>query len=388
MTETLSRPSARPPAAAAPDRTLLLEAAVAALGVAVRGLLLLGVPVLLVWWAEDRSGTSAADALRAVGQLWLVAHGAWLELPDGRLGLTPLGLVLLPLVLCRRAGQRLAEDRPERSTLRTGLALAVPYAVVAGLLTVPAESDALRPLPLVAAGSALVLAAAGTAWGVHAGRRPGTPPRLPARVRLCAAGAAGALVALCAAAALVVAVALALDGGAAVELADSTEPGAVGGLGLTAAGAALAPNAVLWVVAWFAGPGFALGTGTTVRPFAVELGPVPALPLLAALPAGPPPTWLGVLCLAVPVLAGAVGGVLIARRRLPASWAGAARDALGCGVLAGAVAGVLLALSGGPLGGGHLATVGPSAWQVAPLLSVEIAAGAGVALALACRRRG
>ncbi|MGC5276343.1 DUF6350 family protein, partial [Escherichia coli] len=54
------------------------------------------------------------------------------------------------------------------------------------------------------------------------------------------------------------------------------------------------------------GAGFALGTGTTVAPQAVELGPVPALPVLGALPSGAGEAFLAVL--AVPLLAGIIAG--------------------------------------------------------------------------------
>ena len=44
---------------------------------------------------------------------------------------------------------------------------------------------------------------------------------------------------------------------------------------------------------YLVGPGFALGTGTVVSPAEVDLGPVPALPVLAAIPAdGPAPGWV------------------------------------------------------------------------------------------------
>ena len=45
-----------------------------------------------------------------------------------------------------------------------------------------------------------------------------------------------------------------------------------------------APTAVVWGTSYLAGPGFAVGTGTSVAITGVHLGAVPALPLLAALP--------------------------------------------------------------------------------------------------------
>jgi hypothetical protein len=167
-------------------------------------------------------------------------------------------------------------------------------------------------------------------------------------------------------------------------VAEGTEPGAVGGLGLLLLGLSLVPNAVVWAASWWAGPGFAVGAGTSVGPFGVELGAVPALPLLTALPASAPPTWLGVLALAVPVLAGALSGRLLAGG---GSWLRLLGDAVLAGLVAGASLGLLAALSGGPLGGERLAVVGPSGWQVGALVAVQVAVGVTAGAVLHRRSR-
>ena len=94
---------------------------------------------------------------------------------------------------------------------------------------------------------------------------------------------------------------------------------------------AVAPNAVLFGSAYLLGPGFAVGTGTVVSPSVVALGPVPAFPLLAALPgSGPTPEWaMGVL--AVPVVVGAVGAVLAQRAYRVPAYDSAALRGFGCG---------------------------------------------------------
>jgi hypothetical protein len=389
MTDTLTPPSvARSPSTQpSPVGAHLASGAVAAAGAAVRGLLLLAVPVVLVWWAEDRTGSSSlVDAARATGQLWLVAHGAWLDLPVGRLGLTPLGLTLLPLLLCRRAGRVVGGSRPGRPVLVTGVAVGVPYGLLAAALAAATAGDTLRPMPLVAGGVGLVLAGASAAVGAwQAERGPARAARARPRLHAALLGCVAGLAVLAAAGALLVAGALALDAGTAGVLAESTEPGAVGGLGLALLGVAFAPNAVVWAVSWFAGPGFAVGVGTSVSPLGVELGPVPTLPLLAALPGGGPPSW-AVLALAVPVLAGAVAAGVVQRRGGAVPGRQAALDVALSVVLAGALLAVLAAVSGGPLGGEHLSSVGPSAWRVGSLAAVEMALGAGLAL-LVLRRR-
>ena len=73
------------------------------------------------------------------------------------------------------------------------------------------------------------------------------------------------------------------------------------------------PNAIVWAISFTLGPGFAFGAGTMVAPTGAALGQLPAFPLLAALPQGgalhtPRPPWLTVAVLALPYLAGGVGG--------------------------------------------------------------------------------
>src|SRR5687768_8201810 len=103
MTTTLDRPSrrARPPRRTEAEvvRGPRVLGPTAALRAAVVGLLAVALPVLLVWATDSRSGAGAAEALRSGARFWLVAHGASLELTDSRVALTPLGLLLLPLLL-------------------------------------------------------------------------------------------------------------------------------------------------------------------------------------------------------------------------------------------------------------------------------------------------
>ena len=65
---------------------------------------------------------------------------------------------------------------------------------------------------------------------------------------------------------------------------------------------------------------------------------------------------------------------------------------LACGVTCGGALGLVAAFSGGPLGGGRFAAVGPSGWQVAVVSALEIgvatAITAGAANYLSLRRTG
>jgi hypothetical protein len=173
-------------------------------------------------------------------------------------------------------------------------------------------------------------------------------------------------------------------GARASSLAAASDPGLVGGVALLALGLLCVPNAALWGASWLAGPGFAVGVGTTVGPFGTSLGAVPALPLFAALPGGPAPTWVGVVGLGVPLAAGALGGVLLARR-LSCRAGRAALEGLALGPCAGLAMAAAAWASGGPLGGGRLVDVGPSWWRVGLAVTLEVGTAAAAAAAVVRR---
>jgi hypothetical protein len=200
--------------------------------------------------------------------------------------------------------------------------------------------------------------------------------------------------ALVAAGLAVLLVALVWHAGRFAELVGALQPGLVGGVILLLGCVLLLPNGALWTVAYAAGPGFTVGAGTGVSPFGATLGPVPSFPLLAALPGDGTPAQVVRAALLLPVLAGVLAGWVVGRRlpaatgpgRLPALLTGRVARPATYGLLAGGlvalVTAVLAVLAGGALGPGYLAAVGPSGWQVAAALAVEVAVPAAVTAAL------
>ncbi|MDQ4040008.1 MAG: DUF6350 family protein, partial [Actinomycetota bacterium] len=189
-----------------------------------------------------------------------------------------------------------------------------------------------------------------------------------------------------------VALAIAVDRAGFAELTEGVAPGWSAGIGLFVVSLMMLPNAALYAVAVLVGPGFAIGSGTTVSAFGVSLGVVPGLPLVAALPDRPAVPLAALLGLGVPVLAGLLIGAVVARRLedetrplAAASWGAAAALTLAIALAAAQW------LARGSLGSGDLATVGasPSATLAAAavLLVLPAALSAGLARRRQIRRR-
>jgi hypothetical protein len=128
--------------------------------------------------------------------------------------------------------------------------------------------------------------------------------------------------------------------------------------GLTMLSIGYLPNAAIAGLSWLVGPGFSIGA-LSVSPVTMVAGPVPAVPLLAALPQGPVQPWWGI-ALAVPLLV----GVAVGRR-----CAAAAPDLVGRLQVLGVAATVLA------LGSAVLATLAGGRLGAAAFNPVEVPAG-------------
>ena len=167
---------------------------------------------------------------------------------------------------------------------------------------------------------------------------------------------------------------------------DALAPGVGGAALLLLAQLAYVPNAVIWAVAYTLGPGFAFGAGTVVAPTGSVLGPVPAFPMLAAIPSGGQPggpAWVPVAVLALPYLAGLFAGIVTVRIAPTPVMEAAPLWGFAAGTAAGVLVGLGAAFAGGPLGDGRLAAVGPSGFAVGLVAVLEIGVTAALAAAAA-----
>ena len=129
-------------------------------------LLGLAVPVcvtLSAWVTAAHHDDAVRPALAMAVQIWLVAHHGGLHLTGGSFSIVPLGLTIAFAGLLMRAGRqaaRLSGAHDRFDALTTGLSLALPYSVVAALLTRAGESGQVRPAALPAMAGAFTLALA------------------------------------------------------------------------------------------------------------------------------------------------------------------------------------------------------------------------------------
>lgn len=374
------------------DRPLAVTGTIAACAAAGIGIAVLTMLVLVGWVAAPHAGLGLTGVLRTAGLLWLIGHHVGFTLPAvGRIGMLPLGLVLLPGSLLWRAGRWVVRAGGVHKLGHVGyaaLALAVPYAMVAAALALASSSARAAPsLPEAVVCSFLLALTAGGLGGAR-GIAPWSELAglLPDRLRSLTVGTAAALAALTAAGSLLAGASLAAHLAEFRDVNASLGAGAVGALLLLLAQLAYVPNAIAWAISFTLGPGFSFGAGTVVAPTGSALGQLPAFPLLAALPHGvhsAVPPLLSVAVLAVPYLAGALGGLLTVRAAPVLALETAPLWGFGCGAIAGGVLGVLAAFAGGPLGNGRLAAVGPSAWQVGLVAALELGVAAAVTAGVA-----
>nr|WP_246400641.1 DUF6350 family protein [Jiangella mangrovi] len=388
----LTRPLLRRDEPAWGSRVPWLAAMVAAAWALLAGFALCVLPGVAVWIAEGAIGP-LGDPLRFGSRVWLTAHGSGLDLEAGSLTLAPLGLTLLFVLLLHRSA-RWAAHSAGVATTRGAAAVVVPavvtYAVGAGIIAALSATADASSQPLEAVLWAALWSGAAVTTGVahESGLLAGWWHQVPPLLRAATAGAAAAVAGLVCVGAVLMGVSLVAHAGRTGDLATALDAGLLGSTLLVVGCALIVPNLVIWSAAFALGPGFAVGTATSVAPDGVTLGLVPAVPVLGALPTSVPGnlTWLVV---AGPVLAGVLAGLLVHRRLGPVDVADELLDeadevvpaddtveepvplgtavvvAGGAGAIAAVAMAVLALLSGGSAGAERLAVLGPVPWEVA-----------------------
>ena len=261
--------------------------------------------------------------------LWLLIHGVPLDLAAafgasaGTMTLVPLGLSVLPLLLCYRSGRRLARASYEGEFLIPVLSGSVTYALISSAIYGWASP---HPQPLQALNAALVplgIVVAGLMWGGYREARSlsrmvgvDTAEQISqmsqysrwagsyawAVVR----AAVVAFVALIGLGAVLLGIGILAGWSQIVATYQELHAGAVGDTAVTLLQLGFLPNLVIYAIAWSTGAGFSFGAGTSVGLTSSDAGTLPMLPILGAVPESM--GTFGLVGLLVPLGAGAIAG--------------------------------------------------------------------------------
>ncbi|MCT9625845.1 hypothetical protein HWD94_12020 [Pseudarthrobacter equi] len=395
---------------------LWLQGAIETAQAAIISALAVLVPIIAVWATAGFQDDGFETLARLAGQSWLLVHGVPLELAaagstaashtgSGLLTLVPLGLTLIPFLLAWRAGRRLARasytDQLWQALLGSWVvysAFGVATGFVCRTPDVGINLGYAMVVPLIPFAVGMVIGARREAgsWsrliGVDAvdwisrtsqhSRWAGSYLASVVKAGFVAVAAALAL------AAVLLAVDLFVHWNLVLAVYEALDAGAAGGAALTVAQLGYLPNLVVFALAWASGSGFAMGVGSQVGPLGTAVGPLPSIPVLAAIPAGA--LDYAFVALLIPVIAGVLAGWWFLREgenhfdewlsiKVHARWFTATVSTLVLGVLAGAAAGLLAMglawLARGSAGIGRLTDIGPDPLWTGVWLAAEVGAG-------------
>ena len=369
-------------------------------------------PLTILWIVQFGFGADWGAFWRTAVDTWLVGHGvdvtftldpalaASLGLAGAdqpfTVSIAALGIALLTALLGVRAGRRIAETH----FVKLGaIVAAATFAVASLAVAASALSDLARPSLVQAGILPLLFFGGGLLIGIMLTRRDlglkpsrgwldALPPLARDLLTTSLRGGAAIVALLMLFASILTAGAIVFSYASIITLYESLHTELLGGILVTVAQLALVPTVVIWAASWLIGPGFALGTGSLVSPLGTDLGPIPAVPILGALPSGES-AW-GFVGILVPLIAAFLVGAWFGpgiRRRLEGRWVIAA--AVGMGVSAGLILGVLAWFASGGAGPGRLVEVGPDPWAVGgwAALQCSIAATIGILAAHRLPRR-
>ena len=374
------------PAAAAPLSWPVI-ACVGGLATAAASWLLCAGMTVLGWFAADSA--TLGDAVGLGTRFWLLGNGVGVRIGTVSVTLVPWGITaVIAFLIARFAAASARRVRVDQTTspglisVVTVAAYLVPVFVVVVRLGEPWQVPARWAVVIVT----FLLAAV---WGSSRylpGRRAEATGRAVVVTR---AVVAAQLIMLVAGAAVLI-TALGMHLNRVEALYEALQPGVAGAIALLLLQLAFVPNAMVWSASYALGSGFSLGAGSVVAPAGTQLGIVPAIPLLGALPAAGPGELAELWWLAAGAVAGAIACWVALADRPAIRFDQASLRGGACGLLAGAVFAGLAWAASGDLGTLRLTDMGPRLFPLLVMAGTTMGLSgmiAGLALGLIPRRR-
>jgi hypothetical protein len=385
---------------------------IAALEAAILVVVSLGVvlvPLSLVWLLENNPDVDWLVAFRAAADFWLLSHGTGLVVPEGEIlgllvpafvvTLVPLGMTIWLARSFYNAGKRFLAAQ---SLWPGWLGGSLVYGVAALGISTAAYDSAIYPVawqgvffPTILF---LIFQILGSVFGQPDEIFEGDVlDQSPERDRI--RGALNSLrlklhwsirsimgpafragtaitVMLLAVSAFTLAVLIAISWIDITRLYESVQVSILGAVVLTIGQLALIPNLVIFGAAWFTGVGFSIGAGSLISPLGSQVGPLPTIPVLGALPVGG--LEFGMISIVVVLLAAFIATLAIRksadeiRFEFATAWTAAISLGLSIALVTSLQMALLATIASGSAGPGRLVQVGVSPWLLALVVFVEV----------------
>ena len=367
-------------------------------------------PLTLVWILENDPNVDWFVAFRAAADFWLLSHGTRLVVPSGVIlgvdvptfvvSLVPLGMTIWLARLFFGAGKRfLAAPSLWPGWLGGGLV----YGGFTLFVSTFAYSEQIYPVTwqgvVFPTALFLIFQMLGSVFGKpnilfdgdvldQAPERDGIKRalsnfrlKLHWSIRSLAIPAlragTGITLMLVAISAFTVAVLIGLNWIDVTRLYESVQVSILGATVLTIGQLLVLPNLVVYTIAWFTGVGFSIGTGSLISPLGSQVGPLPAVPILGALPVGK--LDFGMVAIVVVLLAAFVATLAVRksadeiRFEFATAWSAAISLGVAIGLVTSLQLMALAVLASGGAGPGRLSTIGVNPLMLGLVSFVEIA---------------
>jgi hypothetical protein len=367
------------------------------------------VPLSLVWLLENNPDVDWLVAFRAAADFWLLSHGTGLVVPEGEIlgllvpafvvTLVPLGMTIWLARSFYNAGKRFLAAR---SLWPGWLGGALVYGAAALGISTAAYDSTIYPVAWQGVFFPTILFLTFQILGSVFGQ----PDEIfegdvidasPERDRILGAlnslrlklhwsirsimgpafrAGTAITVMLLMVSAFTVAVLIAISWIDITRLYESVQVSFLGAVVLTIGQLALIPNLVIYGAAWFTGVGFSIGTGSLFSPLGSQVGPLPTIPVLGALPVGQ--LEFGMISIVVVLLAAFIATLAIRksadeiRFEFATAWTAAISLGLSIALVSALQMALLATIASGSAGPGRLVQVGVSPWLLALVVFIEV----------------